>query len=251
MTAMAKIYPHTNFVVPRDQLKRALEDPARGRFIFVIGPSGVGKTTVRRSIVRKMCGNPANWGAGRIPYIEVFAMLPQNAYFSSRAFAESLVQELFTPNVAWMRDGDDLNNPDYLALTAEVRRAHGELRGASLPKLPERAMWQRFQSLCEDRGVWLAAIDQAHALCTNHRNKNAADHILNLMSILERGDMNILLSGVHGAAELWATRPEVRRRSTVIWMPPYSLTRPQDRDPFLTVLRTLGDKYHFFQSGHS
>ena len=37
---MAKIYGHSNFAGPREELKRALENPTRGRFIFVIGPSG-------------------------------------------------------------------------------------------------------------------------------------------------------------------------------------------------------------------
>ncbi|HKT26794.1 ATP-binding protein [Dyella sp.] len=242
---MAKIYPHMHFVGPRSELKRALENPERGRFICVIGPSGVGKTTVRRALLREICGNPAHWGAGRIPVIEVFALLAQNAYFSSRSLVESMVHELFVPDLRWLRDGDDVKNPMYLAVKAEVERAHTELNGMPLPKGTERSMWQHFQDLSGARGVWLTAIDQAHALCVNHRNTDPADHILNLMSILEKGEMNILLSGVHGAADLWVQRPEVRRRTTPIWMPPYSYERKQDRDPFLTLLRTLGQRYTF------
>ncbi|GLQ50059.1 ATP-binding protein [Dyella flava] len=229
----------------RAQLKQALENPARGRFIFVIGPSGVGKTTVRRAILRKMCGDPSLWGAGRIPVIEVFALLANKAYFSSRSLAESLMHELFVPDVSWLRDIDDLANATYLAIKTKIDCVHKELRGASLSRLSEPDLWAKFPRFAAARHVWLVAIDQAGALCTNHRNKDPADHILNLMSILEISNTNILLSGVHSAAELWAARPEVRRRSTVIWMPPYDYERKQDRDPFLTLLRTLGETYRF------
>lgn len=242
---MNRIFPHAQFLEARVELKRALENPKRGRFIFVIGPSGIGKTTVRHAILRTICGNPACWGAGRIPAVEVFALLAQRAYFNPRSLAESLVYELIAPNPRWLRDSDDPDNPTYASVKEEIERAHRELLGMPRPKGTERSMWQLFQQLAASRGMWLAAIDQAHALCTNHRNKDPADHILNLMSILDSGDLNFLLSGVHGAADLWAQRPEVRRRSTVIWMRPYSYERGEDRDPFLTLLRTLGAGYSF------
>lgn len=242
---MAMIFPHHHFIGPRLELMEALGSPERGRFIFVIGPSGVGKTTVRRAILRKMHGDPAEWGRGRIPVIERFALLSKQAYFNSLGLAKSLVGELFAPDVRWLRDDDDLESPLYLAVHAAIARGNQTLSGAPSPKGSESDMWEQFQRLAPSRGVSLTVIDQAHALCTNHRNKDPADHILNLMSILERTDMNILLCGVHGAAELWAERPEVRRRSTVIWMPPYSHERKSDRDPFMTLLRTLGDGYVF------
>jgi hypothetical protein len=245
---MSKIFKHPNYSGPRAELEKALAATELGRFIFVVGPSGVGKTTVRHSIIRKLYGQPEKWAAGTIPYIEVFAMLPQNAYFSSLGFAESLLQQLFVPNVAWMRDSADTQNHAYIALKAEVQRAHSELCGVPLPKLSERKVWDKFQSLSASRGVLLAAVDQAHAMCTNHRDKNPADHILNLMSILEQCEMNFLLSGVHRTAELWLDRPEVRRRSDVIWMPPYRLDRAKDREPFLEVLKSLSEGYSFSKS---
>jgi len=242
---MAKIYPHTNFVAPREQLKQALESPERGRIIFVVGPSGVGKTTVRRSILRNICGDPRRWGEGKIPVIETFALLPNKAYFSPLGLAQTLVRELSIPNVRWLRDEDDLQNPTYLDVQAAIERCQQELRGAPVPKGSEPFLWDQFKRIAPVREVWLAVIDQAHALCTNHRNKDPADHILNLTSIIESVGMNLLLSGVHGVAELWAERPEVRRRSTVIWMPPYNYDRRQDRDPFLTLLRTMSQEYKF------
>jgi energy-coupling factor transporter ATP-binding protein EcfA2 len=242
---MAKLLQHSYFVKQKTKLKQVLERPGQGRFIFLIGPSGVGKTTMRRAVLRQMVGSPAHWGTGRIPVIEVFALLAQNAYFSSRSLAESLVHELFLPDLSWLRDEDDLDNPAYLQITKEVEASR--LIWDKFPRrsMPERSSWDLFQRLAPQRSVWLASIDQAAALCTNHRNKDPADHILNLMSVVEKDRINFLFSGVHGAAALWAERPEVRRRSEIIWVAPYSHERKEDREPFLRLLRTLGHQYRF------
>ena len=242
---MKKLIGHYRFKTPKAQLKQVLEKPGLGRFIFVIGPTGVGKTTIRHAVLREMVGNPAHWGRGRIPVIETFALLQQNAYFSSRGLVESLVNELFTPDLSWLYDAEDPENSAFRQISAEVAASRELWEKFPRRQVPERRSWELFQGLATQRSVWLASIDQAAALCTNHRNTDPADHILNLMSIIEKERINILLSGVHSAADLWAARPEARRRSDIIWVPPYSHERKEDREPFLQLLRTLGHKYRF------
>lgn len=227
------------------QLKASMENPERSRFIFIIGPSGVGKTTLRREVLRKLCGDPLLWGTGQIPAIETFALLPHKAYFNSNWLSRTFVQELFSPSVEWLRDSDNGENVTYRAVKSAIDRSGADTLAASLPRGTEPDMWNHFKRLAPQRKVNFATIDQAHALCTNHRNKNPADHILNLMSILDTTGINMILSGVHGTAELWASRPEVRRRSDVIWMSPYSMDRPEDRQSFMVLLKTLGSRYTF------
>jgi len=242
---VAKLVMHNSFSERKKQLRLILEKPGLGRFIFIVGPTGVGKTTIRRSVLREIVGKPEHWGPGRIPVIEVFALLAQQAYFNSQSLAESLVDELFVPDIRWLRDEDDLENLAFLQISREIEKSRDLWNAFPRPKLPERKSWVQFKTVAPQRSVWLAAIDQAAAMCTNHKDKSPADHISNLISIVEMGKMNILLSGVHGTADLWTDRPEIRGRSDIIWMPPYSAERKEDRDPFLQLLRTLGNKYRF------
>ena len=57
-----RVIQHPAYEAPRRRLRRALDEQRPGHMVFVIGPSGVGKTTMRRSVMQEMFGNPACWG---------------------------------------------------------------------------------------------------------------------------------------------------------------------------------------------
>lgn len=245
---MAKLIMHRNFEQPKSELKRAIEGAKPGDLIFVVGPTGVGKTTIRQAVMRDIVGNPAHWGAGRLPAIEVLALLSSNAYFSSFGLVESLLGELFAPDLHWLLDGDP-GSPAVLQIISEVAESRKQWEALPRLKQSERKMWEQFREVARHRSMRVASIDQAAALCTNHANTSPADHILHLMSIAEKGRFNFLFSGVHQTAELWSTRPEIRRRSHIVWISPYSYDRQADRDPFLRLLLTLGNRYRFSKPG--
>lgn len=56
-----RLLQHSAYRGPRDRLRAALDNHRPGHMVFVIGPSGVGKTTMRRSVMREMFGNPNLW----------------------------------------------------------------------------------------------------------------------------------------------------------------------------------------------
>jgi hypothetical protein len=216
-----------------------------GELIFIVGPSGSGKTTVRRNEVSAFIGNPLHWGTGRLPAIEVFALLPKNAYFSSFGLAKSLYRQLFVPDLRWLGIDGSNANPAIQQFLQEIRTADQAINSVALREPSETKIWERFQSMATARSLRLACIDQAAAMCINHKNTSPAEHILHLMSIAEQSAINFVFSGVHHTALLWNTRPEIFRRSKIVWVLPYSHTRKEDRDPFLALLRTLGNRYAF------
>lgn len=242
---MPNLIMHQRFREQAVRLRHAVERPGSGRIVFLIGPTGAGKTTMRHAVLRSVVGSPEYWGSGKIPAIEVLAMLPNGAYFSSRALVESLLSELFVPDLGWLCPPGDAESPALRQIREEITESRMRWEECPHKQISESRSWAALLTMAQHRSLQWLSIDQAAALCTNHRNTDPADHILNLMSVAEKANINILLSGVQSAAALWAERPEVRRRADIIWVPPYSYHRKEDRDPFLQLLRTLGNKYDY------
>lgn len=238
-----KVLQHPAYANPRRRLKRALEEHRPGHMVFVIGPSGVGKTTLRRSVMQEMFGNPALWGRGRTPAVEAFATLPNGAYFSSKELAKTLLNELHAPTLAWLLSGDNLKAParehiqtqlaECAAIWEKLRPKHGT----------EGEYWGMVKRSLGARGCKYVSIDQVTALLVNHRDTSPADHTLHLMTVAEDTGTMFVMTGVHSAAKLWSVHSELRRRVVTVWVPPYSDSRPEDRDPFLRLLCSLASKY--------
>jgi len=216
--------------------------------VFIIGPSGVGKTTMRRSVMQEMFGNPACWGRGRVPVVETFATLPHGAYFSSRQLAASLLQELHTPTLRWLLEGSNLEDEIKRGIRKELAAAAADWQHFGRTRETEGECWGMVQRSLVARGCKYASIDQVTALLVNHRDKSPADHTLHLMAVAEATGIMFVMTGVHKATQLWSINSELRRRVTTVWVPPYSDKRKEDRLPFLRLLKSLSSRYQLSQA---
>lgn len=239
-----RMIQHSAYELPRRRLLRALENHRPGHMVFVIGPSGVGKTTMRRSAMQEMFGDPSYWGRGRTPAVETFAMLPNGAYFSSRELAKSLLDELQAPTLSWLLEGSNIPENVQVSIRnelAECRRVWSKLK----PKRgTEGEYWGLVKRSILARGCKYIALDQVTALLVNHRDTSPADHTLHLMALAEASGVMFVMTGVQSAVRLWEVHSELRRRVLTVWMPPYSDGRPEDWVPFLRVLQSLSLKYN-------
>jgi hypothetical protein len=238
-----RLVQHPAYETPRLSLRRALDEYRPGHMVFIIGPSGVGKTTMRRSVMQEMFGNPSNWGRGRIPVVETFAMLPHGAYFSSRELAKSLVVELNAPKLDWLLDGSHLENSAKEAIRRELESCARTWEAIRPKRATEGEYWNIVQRSLLARGCKYVSIDQVTALLVNHRDTSPADHTLHLMALAEAAGVMFVMTGVQSATRLWSVHSELRRRVVTIWVPPYSDKRPEDRVPFLRLLKSLEAKY--------
>lgn len=227
------------------QLKGALDNFRPGHMVFLIGPSGVGKTTMRHLVMQEMFGKPTHWGKGRIPVIEAFAKLPRNGYFSSRELAKTLVEQLRVPSLNWLLDGRGADNGVMKRMQSEIAECANvwdELRSRIAT---EGDYWRIFQRSIELRSCKYISLDQATALLKNHRDTSPTDHTLHLMSLAESSGVMFIMTGVHSVTKLWEIHSELRRRVIPVWMPPYSHKRKEDEVQYLRLLKTLSPKYTF------
>lgn len=236
---------HPHFLEARQRLQDALEGQVCGRLIFIVGPTGTGKTTLRKAVLRQLAGKPEFWGQGRIPLIETYALLPANAYFSSKALAESLVAELHGPTLKWLTDDGESPSLAAARIQEEIERSKAALEPLVAKSRPEPRLWNMITELCAARHTRLISIEHATSLCVTRKSKAPADHILHLMSIAEKSGLSFVLTGVPSMSALWTTRPEIRRRSDLIWVPPYGVRDREDMKKFISLLRTLESHYPF------
>lgn len=244
-----RLIKHPAYESPKAQLQRELENHRPGHMVFIIGPSGVGKTTMRRSVMQAMFGNPGLWGRGRTPVVEVFATYARNAYFSSLDLARNLIDELHAPRLSWLLTGSSLPAGDIACIRKEMEhceRVWAELR----PKRgTEGDYWRLFERGLGARGCKYVSIEQVTVLLVNHRNRSPADHTLHLMSLAESCGVMFIMTGVHQASELWAVHHELRRRVSVVWVPPYGEARADDVENFHRLLKSMEARYQVSRPG--
>jgi ABC-type cobalamin/Fe3+-siderophores transport system ATPase subunit len=235
---------HFAYVAAQRQLTKELDTFRAGHMVFLIGPSGAGKTTLRHSVMQKMVGDPLHWGRGRIPAIETFAMLPHNAFFSSRELAKSFVEELHVPTLDWLFAGNDdiekATEEQIRANIAECSTVWNQLRPHTAT---EGDYWKTFRDSLAARSCKYVSLDQVTALLKNRRDTSPTDHIEHLMTLAEVAGVMFIMTGIHTAASLWEIHSELRRRVHLVWMPPYSHKRKIDEPHYLRLLKTLGARY--------
>ncbi|MGY3232978.1 hypothetical protein ACVWWJ_004462 [Luteibacter sp. HA06] len=233
-----RLINHPSYRTAKSSLLAAFDEASAGSFIFLIGPSGVGKTEVRHAAMRQAFGQPAEWGRGRLPITEVYASLPHNAFFSSRSLVNAFSKQLNFPDLLWLsRTRDKSGGMLDLGLNGDQATAWYSLRSS---QMTEDKCWEAMLHTSDVRGCDIFSIEFATALLVNRRNKLPADHIQHLASIAEQWKKTFLLTGVPRITELWDVFHDSRRRVLPVWFYPYNeRLRRGDKHKFTAMLKSL------------
>jgi hypothetical protein len=224
-------------------LTRELNDIRPGHIVFLIGPSGVGKTWARYAALRELYGRPEYWGAGKIPVIDTYALLPSNAYYSSLDMAKTLDDQLNTPSLRWLTQGATEQSPDIRKVVAEVERAKTFWAGVVKRSRSEAEYWKSVGRQAQARGCHTICIDHATALLRNRANLQPAQHIEHLVSLAEEWGIMFVMTGVSRVHWLWEVHSELRRRIHKVWMPPYSHAREEDELHWSRLMKNLSRRH--------
>lgn len=202
-------------------LKRAIREPAGGSLIFVLGPTGVGKTTLRLRVeqyLKEAFLSEAKEDVGHIPVVAVEAVAPDSGSFSWKDYYQRALRALEEPLLRHKINygGQDLH-------TFAGKTAGTELRYA----LEQALRFRRPAAMMVDEAQHLTK------MASGRRLSDQLDSLKSLASLT--GCVHVLI----GTYELLPCRnlsAQLSRRSIDIHFRRYRTDDPKDVDAFQRVI---------------
>jgi energy-coupling factor transporter ATP-binding protein EcfA2 len=222
---------HPRLMQAREALLSAIREAAPNSLILLLGPTGVGKTTLRTKVEQilvtemlpELKGDP-----GRLPVVSVECAAPPSGIFSWRDhFRRLLVQMEDAVTEATLNPKGPVRLGDRI-----IRFMPGEkVAGSEYQFAVERAL--RF------RRPVAVLIDEAQHLARMGSGRRLSEQLDVIKSIANlTGTTHVLL----GTYELLAFRnlsAQLSRRSLDLHFARYRIDDPDDRQMFLAVLRSF------------
>jgi energy-coupling factor transporter ATP-binding protein EcfA2 len=222
---------HPRLVSARDSLVNAIHEVPPNTLIVLLGPTGVGKSTLRAKIEQLLAAemlSTLELDPGRLPSVSVECIAPESGNFSWRDHFRRLLLQMDEPLV------DYKINP-----AAPVRIGDGAARfmpsaravGAEYHHAVERALSFRRPAA--------VLIDEAQHLSKMGSGRKLSDQLDVLKSLANRTSTVHVLIGTYELLAFRNLSAQLSRRSVDIHFPRYRTDNAEDLKAFQTILRSL------------
>jgi hypothetical protein len=225
---------HPSLVEAKDRLMEAINESPPNTLIIVLGPTGVGKTTLLMKIRQLLSDIAAeNPDPGHLPVVAIEAAPPESQRFSWRSHFKRLLVEMSEPLVDCKRR---LNLADR---TLQTMAAYPNDRGvtADYHYAVEQALRYR-----RPRAV---LIDEAQHLFARSSGHSLEDQLNVLKALANRGNTVHVLCGTYDLLRIRNLSGQLSRRSIDIHFRRYNVTQAADRHTFGKILQTFAEQMPF------
>jgi Cdc6-like AAA superfamily ATPase len=225
---------HPNLKEADAALKQAIQEPAGWSLIFVYGPTGVGKTTLRRRVekhLKESMMEALRQNPGLVPVVSMEAAAPDSSQFSWKdyyrrallALDEPLINRKLTYNVR--SSFHDVRDTFGRAIT-DPRASGIELRLALESALIHRRPAAFF-------------IDEAQHLAKMKSGRKLQDQLDSIKSLASLTDTVHILVGTYEVLPFRNLSAQLSRRSIDIHFPRYRAESSEDYTAFRNAVFTL------------
>lgn len=222
---------HPQLVTVRDALLNAIHEVPSNSLILVIGPTGVGKTTLRAKVEQLLAAElfpELEVDRGRLPVVSVECVAPESGSFSWRDHFRRLLLQMEEPLV------DYKINPDApVRIRDRVVRFMPSARavGAEYHHAVERALACR-------RPV-AVLIDEAQHMARMGSGRRLSDQLDVIKSLANRTNTVHVLIGTYELLAFRNLSAQLSRRSIDIHFPRYRADSPNDLKAFRTIVKSF------------
>jgi hypothetical protein len=223
-----KVVAHPLLKKTHGQLWQAIQQPAGASLIFVIGPTGVGKTTLRCRLEQQLweAGQPAmERPPGHIPVVGLEVAVADADSFRWRDYYKRALMALDEPMI------------DHKILPDPSRHNEAGSKNSAY-KVTSELRWALEQALCHRRPIAFI-VDEAQHLKRITSGRRLLDQMDTLKSLANLTGITHVLIGTYellGFAQLSA---QLDRRSLEIHFPRYHIDVPEEMLAFNRILLTF------------
>jgi hypothetical protein len=223
---------HPHLMAARERLSAALSDSPRNSVIFVLGPTGVGKTTLRAKVESELTAGMAaelRQDMGRLPVVSGEAVAPDTGTFSWRGHFKRLLDAMREPLIDYKLD----------------RR--GKPWGLGKPVFPfdpaTRSSGAEYQYAVEQalryRRPAAVLIDEAQHLAKMSSGRRLLDQLDVIKSIANRAETPHVLVGTYDLLAFRNLSGQLSRRSIDVHFGRYRTDRSGEAAIFINVVRSF------------
>ena len=228
--------PHTRLRTVCEELMSAILDTGESSLIFLAGPTGVGKTTLIRSLEDRLTRyllTELEEDRGRYPFITLEVPAPETSVFPWKDLYKRIMLAMKEPLI-----GHKTNVP--------IRPSHAPLPGAVTEMVTRGGRGQDTQdlrraleSVLRHRRPLVCILDEGHHLMRIANGRKLRDQLEVIKSVAELSGVPHLLTGTYDLIPFLDLSGQLSRRSTVIHLSRYQNSILEDASLFSNVVRAF------------